>query len=312
MHVPTGPAGLTGSASSALVTAGVALLWIPGLFCVVATAIMVIVGTRLRRRGLVADRATELSCAQVRPGGGLVQLAGASAAGPHGLVTGPVSGRECVWYRDRIYRIYDTARWQEGANGWEQVPAKALEPVWERQSGPFALRDDTGAVLVDPVLVDRRTTLDYPKEDALDVSQEDGPRRGAYLHGPVGTLLAAGLLPAGLLERFAAPEAGTRGYRVTEEIIRPGVPFQLCAVAQYRDGQPPGQPSDQLNGQPLDQANGQPVMMPAGDIPAISAGRMGTVLMRGGRSARWLATCLGVAGLGFFVLSGLLLALRGR
>lgn len=295
MHVSAASTDLAGSA---LVTAGVALLWIPGLFCVVATAIMVITGTRLRRRGRVAERAAELSCAQVRPGGGLVQLTGASAAGPAGLVTGPVSGRECVWYRDRIYRIYDAERWQEGANGWEQVPARALEPVWERQSGPFALRDDTGEVLVDPVLVDRRTTLDYPKEDALDVSQEDGPRRGPYLDGPVGTLLAAGLLPAGLLERFAAPEAGTRGYRVTEEIIRPGVPFQLCAVAQYRDGRPDGLLDD------------RPVMMPAGDIPAISAGRMGTVLTRGGRSASWLALCLGVAGLGFFVMSGLLLALR--
>src|SRR5262249_62275485 len=139
-----------------------------------------------------AGRAAGLGGARVGRGGGGGQPGGASAGGRQGLVTGRVSGGECVWSRDRIYRIYDTARWQEGANGWEQVPAKALEPVWERQSGPFALRDDTGAVLVDPALVDRRTTLDYPKEDAIDVSQEDGPRRGADPGGAGRTVRRAG------------------------------------------------------------------------------------------------------------------------
>ena len=40
-----------------------------------------------------------------------------------------MSGIECVWYRDRVYRLYESRRWYDGANGWEQVAARAQDPV---------------------------------------------------------------------------------------------------------------------------------------------------------------------------------------
>jgi hypothetical protein len=148
--------------------------------------------------------------------------------------------------------------------------------VWEGGSGPFALRDESGSVLLDPVVVDRRTTTrGYPKEETVDEPREEGPEPSNYGYGPVGALLSAGLLPAGLLSAFAGPDARTFGYRVTEEIIRPGVPFHVFGVAAQRDG--------------------QPIMAPVGDFPAISADGMGMVLTRGGRSATTMALGFGLA-----------------
>ncbi len=274
-----------------LVTLGVALLWIPGLFCLIAMVILLIVGSRLWRGGQVARQAAPARCADVRAGTRPVHLSGASSPGPRGLVTAPVSGIECVWYRDRVYRRYEGSRWHDGGNGWEQVATRAEEQVWEGGSGPFALRDESGAVLLDPVVVDRRTTTrGYPKENPVDDLREEGPEPGNYAYGPVGVLTAAGLLPAGFLDGFAGPDARTSGYRVTEEIIRPGLPFHVFGVAALRDG--------------------QPVMAPVGDIPALSVDGMGLVLTRGGRSATAMALGFGLAGAACLAASALLLIFR--
>ena len=49
-----------------LVTLGVALLWIPGLFCLIAMVVLLIVGSRLWRGGQVARQAPAARCADVR------------------------------------------------------------------------------------------------------------------------------------------------------------------------------------------------------------------------------------------------------
>lgn len=274
-----------------LVTLGVALLWIPGLFCLIAMVVLLIVGSRLRRGGQVARQAPPSRCADVRAGSRPVHLSGTSSPGPRGLVTAPVSGIECVWYRDRVYRLYESSRWQDGADAWEQVATRAQEQVWEGGSGSFALRDESGSVLLDPVMVDRRTTTrGYPKEDAVDDRREEGPEPRNYTCGPVGVLTSSGLLPAGFLGGFAGPEARTFGYRVTEEVIRPGVPFHVFGVAAQR--------------------NGQPIMAPVGDVPALSVDGMGMVLTRGGRSATAMALCLGLAGAVCLAASALLMIFR--
>jgi hypothetical protein len=270
-----------------LVTLGVSLLWVIGLFALVAMAILLVVGSRLWRGGQVARQAPPAGCGQVRPGGRPVHLSGASAPGPGGLMTGPVSGVQCVWYRDRVYRIYEGIRWREGTDGWEQIPARVQEQIWERESGPFTLRDASGGVLLDPAVVDRRTTPGYPKEDAVDDTREDGPEPWHYQPGPAGALAAAGLLPAGLLEGYTAPAAKTCGYRVTEEVIRPGLSFHLYGVAAARGG--------------------EPIMTPVGSTPAISLDGMGAVLTRGGRSATRMALYFGLAGAVCFALSAALL-----
>jgi hypothetical protein len=273
-----------------LVTLGVSLMWIVGLFCAIATVVLLIVGSRLARGGQAAQRARLVRCSEVQPGDRPVHLAGTSAPGPGGLVAGPVSRTECVWYRARVYRVYEGIRWREGASGWEKVPARREEQIWETESGPFALRDDSGAVLLDTTVVDRRTTHAYPKENAVDDIREEGAEPWRYDHGPVGVLSSAGLLPSGLLAGFTRPDAQTAGYRVTEEIIRLGVSFQLYGVAA--------------------QWNGQPIMAPVGDVPAISVEGMGTVLARGGRSATRMALYFGFACVVCFLLSALILMFR--
>jgi hypothetical protein len=274
-----------------LVTLGVALLWIPGLFCLIAMVVLLIVGTRLWRGGRVARQAPPARCADVRAGTRPVHLSGASSPGPRGLVTAPVSGIECVWYRDRVYRLYESTRWENGADGWEQVPTRVQEQVWEGGSGPFALRDESASVLLDPVVVDRRTTTrGYPKEEAVDDQREEGPEPRNYEYGPVGVLTSSGLLPTRFLDGFAGAEARTFGYRVTEEVIRPGLPFHVSGVAAQRDG--------------------QPVMAPVGDFPAISVDGMGLVLTRGGRSATAMALGFGLAGAACLAAPALLLIFR--
>jgi hypothetical protein len=266
-----------------LVELGVALLWIPGLFCVLAMGVLLIVGSRLWRGGQRARRAVPARCADVRAGAGTVQLSGACSPGPRGLMTAPVSGTECAWYRDRVFRVYESGRWDDVG----MVDRRAEDLVWERGSGPFALRDESGSVLLDPVVLDRRTTMGYPKEDAVDDCREEGPEPGNYAYGPLGVLTSSGLLPSGFLDGFTGPGARTLGYRVTEEIIRPGVPFHLFGVAAQRDG--------------------QPIMAPVGDIPAISADDVDRVLTRGGRSATAMALGFGLAGAVCFAASALLL-----
>jgi hypothetical protein len=134
----------------------------------------------------------------------------------------------------------------------------------------------SGGVLIDPVLADRRTTREYPKETTVDGSTEDGPELRQFEHWPVGSLISSGLLPGGLLNQFAGPDSPTLRYRVTEEIVRPGLRFGLFAVAA--------------------EWNGQPIMAPVGDVPTISVGGMATVLSSGGKTATRMALYFGLSG----------------
>lgn len=152
------------------------------------------------------------------------------------------------------------------------------------------LHDESGGVLVDPVLVDRRTTREYPKETTIDGSNEQGPLVQHYEYGPVGTLVSSGLLPGGLPHGFAGPSSGTLGYQVTEEIVRPGLRFGLFAVAADLDG--------------------RPMMAPVGDIPAISVGGMAAVLGSGGRTAIKMAVRFGLASAACFAASAALIMFR--
>ena len=273
-----------------LLTLGIAILWIPGTFLLIGSLIWLFIGSRMRLGGQVAASAPPARCAQVRIGDPPVHLNGLTAAGPHGLLTAPISGVQCVWYRARVFRIYQSSLWRNAPEGWEPTAASARERIWEGGSGPFALHDESGGVLVDPVLLDRRTTREYPKEATIDGRNEHGPQVRHYEYGPVGTLVSAGLLPGQLLHKFGGPSSGTLGYQVTEEIVRPGLRFGLFAVAA--------------------DLNGQPIMAPVGDIPAISVGGMAAVLGSGGRTAMRMALRFGLAGAACFAASAVLLMFR--
>jgi hypothetical protein len=271
------------------------LLWIPALFAVIAAVILPVVGSGLSRRGRVAASWPQIGCAQVRPGSEPVHVHGASAPGPRGLLRGRLSGAECVWYRLRVLRRYLVKQIRYVNDEWTEVDVLVEEQIWAWESGPCAVQDETGGVLVSPALLEHTlNAAGHPAEKgAVDEVRDEGADPWHYQAGKLGVLLAGGLLPPGLLAGFADPSSRTSGYRVQEDILRPGKPFYVFAV-----------PGD-LGGEPIMAARFQ-------DVWAISADPMQVSLARGGRRTRSWAVRFGLAGLALFAVSALLLVQAGR
>ncbi len=279
------------TSSPKLAELAVALLWIPGGFCLTCAAIMFFIGSRLGAGGRVAARAGTASCGDVHRDGTAVHVSGRSAAGPQGLLTGPVSGTPCVWHRERLYRIYTGVHWQDSGDGWSPQSVRAEQRVWDQDSGPFALQDDSGCVLLAPTVLDRSLALLYPREIAADETSEQGPEPWRYRYGAIGRVLGHPMFPASLLSRFADAEFQTIGYRVTEEVVRPGVPFCVFGIAA--------------------EDRGQPVLAPFGHLPAVSVNGLAEGLTQGGRRSRRVSVAFGLAGLAFFAVSAVVMVMSG-
>jgi hypothetical protein len=255
-----------------------------------AVLIMVVVRFRLSRASRAAEPWPLYGCAQVRAGSGPLHLHGASAPGPAGLLRARLSRSECVWYRERVLRRYWVTRMRLTNDEWQEVTLPAQEVIWEWDSGPFALRDETGSVLVAPALLDRTLNAHgHPvQRNVVNEVRDSGAEAGHYQSGELGVLLAHRQLPAGLLDRFAEPDARTYGYCVQEDILRPSLPFRVFAV-----------PAD-LDGEPI-------MATPFKDVWAISAEPMSASLARGGKRATGWAVWIGLASLACFVVAALLL-----
>jgi hypothetical protein len=178
---------------------------------------------------------------------------------------------------------------------WTEVDVLVEEEIWAWDSGPFAVRDTTGGVLVSPALLEHTlNAAGHPAEKgAVDEVRDEGADPWPYRGGKLGILLADGVLPPALPERFAHPSNRTSGYRVQEDILRPGKTFHVFAV--------PGE----LGGEPIMAASYQ-------DVWAISADPMPVSLARGGRRTRSWAVRFGLAGVALFTLSVVLLMQAGR
>jgi hypothetical protein len=269
------------------------LLWIPALFAVIAAVILPVVGSGLSRRSRVAASWPQRSCAEIRArprGPEPVHVHGASAAGPRGVLRGRLSGDECVWYRMRVLRRYLVKQIRYVGDEWTEVDGLVEDEIWAWDSGPFAVRDATGSVLVSPALLEHTlNAVGHPAEkEVVDEVRDEGADPRPYRAGKLGVLLADGILPEELLDRFAHPSNRTSGYRVQEDILRPGKPFYVFAV-----------PGD-LDGEPIMAARYQ-------DVWAISADPMQVSLARGGRRTRSWAVRFGLAGLALFAVSAVLL-----
>jgi len=270
------------------------LLWIPGGFAITAASILALVSFRLRHRGQAAEAWPRRTCGQVHAGSGPLHLHGASAPGPAGLLRGCLSQADCVWYREQVFRRYWVTRMRLTGEGWEEVTEQVQELIWEWDSGPFALRDETGRVLIAPALLGRTlNAYGHPKDRVVDEVRDAGGAVWPYQSGELGALRAHGLLPDGLLDGFAQPDARTFGYRVQEEILRPDMPFRVFAV-----------PAD-LDGEPI-------MATPFQDIWAISAEPMPAVLAGGGKRGMAWAVWMGLAGLACFAVSALFLLPGGQ
>jgi hypothetical protein len=203
------------------------LLWIPALFAVIAAVILPVVGSGLSRRSRVAASWPQRSCAEIRArprGPEPVHVHGASAAGPRGVLRGRLSGDECVWYRMRVLRRYLVKQIRYVGDEWTEVDVLVEDEIWAWDSGPFAVQDATGSVLVSPALLEHTlNAVGHPAEkEVVDEARDEGADPRQYRTGKLGVLLADGILPEELLDRFAHPSNRTSGYRVQEDILRPG------------------------------------------------------------------------------------------
>jgi hypothetical protein len=195
----------------------------------------------------------------------------------------------------RVLRRYLVKQIRYVGDEWTEVDVLVEDEIWAWDSGPFAVRDFTGSVLVSPALLEHTlNALGHPAEnEAVDEVRDEGAGPWPYRSGKLGILLADGVFPAELLDRFAHPSNRTSGYRVQEDVLRPGKPFYVFAV--------PGE----LDGEPIMAARYQ-------DVWAISADPMQVSLARGGRRTRSWAVRFGLAGLALFAVSVVLLMQAGR
>jgi hypothetical protein len=179
------------------------LLWIPGLFAVIAAVILLVVGSCLSRRSRVAASWPQIGCGQVRARsvegvGGVgdepVHVHGASVPGAGGLLRGRLSGSECVWYHVRVLRRFLVKQIRYGADEWAEVDVLVEEQIWAWDSGPFAVRDESGSVLVAPALLEHTLNVaGHPAErNVVDEARDEGADPWPYHSGRLGALLAAG------------------------------------------------------------------------------------------------------------------------
>jgi hypothetical protein len=176
------------------------LLWIPGLFAVIAAVILPVVSSGLSRRSRVTASWPQIGCGQVRAGGAggePVHVHGASALGPAGLLRGRLSGSECVWCHLRVLRRFLVKQIRYGADEWAEVDVLMEEQIWAWDSGPFAVRDETGSVLVAPALLEHTLNVaGHPAErNVVDEVRDEGADPWHYHSGRLGDLLGAGALP---------------------------------------------------------------------------------------------------------------------
>jgi hypothetical protein len=79
---------------------------------------------------------------------------------------------------------------------WQEVDEEAEEQIWVWDSGPFAMRDETGSVLVAPALLEGTlNALGYPVQKAFEEIRQEGGEAWRYQAGRLGVLLADGVLP---------------------------------------------------------------------------------------------------------------------
>jgi len=157
----------------------------------------------LRRARMIEDVPT----ARVRSAPqGYIELEGVAEAGPDGLLSTPLTGADCCWYRYKVEKRH--------GKGWRTLDQEA-------SAAPYVLRDDTGVCLVYPDKAEvtpadrsvwygnRRRPLDRnPRRDPVRP-----PRLGAPSTWFQGVSLVAG------------------HYRYTEERIYPGDP--IYAIGQF-------------------------------------------------------------------------------
>jgi hypothetical protein len=207
---------------------------IAGLVALVAALLAAWYGAAAARAARRLTDGTGATCATVVPSTGRVSLDGRAEAGPHGLLTAPLSGRPCVWYRsvvtehwselDRsLVRDFDRDGYLDRSEA-DAATRERRHTSTDASTQPFLLRDATGQVLVDP----RGMTA-----DRLTRSLRTSDRGQAQGYFPDNTVP---------IERagFGVGRASGRGrsrFDREETLLAPGTPVSVTGqVVRHPDG----------------------------------------------------------------------------
>jgi len=156
------------------------------------------------------------------------EVVGVAAAGEHGLLTAPDSGREVVWHRTRVTEHY----WDETTetDGSKRRVDKTRVMSEHSSEDPFVVQDDTGTIVVDP----RQADVDSPPKL---VERVDRDSNDLEIGGGMLANLAEGMISSARSDRSTGIEheewgipAGQRLYVLAEAsdsggrlaMVRPG------------------------------------------------------------------------------------------
>ena len=146
-----------------------------------------------------------------------VEVHGATAVGPGGVLRSPLTGSPCVWYRVRITRKY--TEWERDRDGNRKRVSKE-ESVYDTQTAdPFLVTDVSGKVLLYPA-------KKRPDGATQALNQYEGAR------GPLGDLAES----LGIRLRRDTPS--TDGHRFHEWVLPEGSPLYALGSARTMNGQP--------------------------------------------------------------------------
>jgi hypothetical protein len=193
------------------------LLFVGGFLPLVSGVILAVIAGTMRRRTAVTGAAPPLSCAAVRAGqdrGAAIRVQGRTVPGPDGLLRAPLSGAACVSWRHEI----DYEYFQATPDGQSMRGSKGT--VWRSVSGPYLMADDTGAVLIDPMLPEDRLGGLYDQVFEEEYVASDDP---SWCHrGALGYLLRTGELPADVIRPPRSPTTWSNYYTLKERVIPAG------------------------------------------------------------------------------------------
>jgi hypothetical protein len=167
----------------------------------------------VRHRFARLSRRTCAALAAARRAAGRVAVSGVTAPGPAGMLTAPLSGKPCVWYRVNVGHTSESADSRDDVTSWSRTAGH-----------PTAVDDGTGRVLLSRWLLDRALDGDSPGLVKRSLATRDPIEVAQHL----AVLQARGLLPARKLDELArydelwVAEAVVRAGR---EVVAVGLPW---------------------------------------------------------------------------------------
>jgi hypothetical protein len=196
---------------------------IAGIVLVVIAGGAAFFAVRQRRDVGTMDSTHTTPCGDVTggavPAGGRCEVAGTAAAGPGGLLTAPLTGQPCVWYRTTTVMRYWEYEWRgTGEDRTKQRVQKTETVADDVSEQPFAVVDTTGSALVAPAQAD----IVDPTVAAQRFDHESATVAGGTVERVLGHLAQLGA------------QGGVDGYERTERVLAEGTP--LFVMGEFAAG----------------------------------------------------------------------------